>query len=260
MSKSARRPRTGPKSRPETIRKRKEILEAAAEVFGSKGYEKATLQEIADQVGLTHAGVLHHFGSKRNLLIETVRYRDFADLAMLGRKQIPMGRAQFDHLIATAFRNSERPGIVQAFEVLSAEALTDDSPVLGYFLKRYRTLQKEISTNFRKLCAAEGIVEPATIDQATASILAVMDGLQYQWLIDPDDMNLGETTAFAIRTIVDAVLGPEKPRAKGAGATAAPARKARVRSAPQQFVGDALPGLYGPDPAADDKPLPHGLG
>lgn len=203
----ANRSRASSKERPETAEKRREILAAATEVFGAKGYSKATLQEVAELVGMTHAGVLHYFGSKRNLLLETVRYRDISDVGKLATQQLPMGREQFDHLVATAFQNCERPGIVQAFAVFSTEALTDDSPVRDYYLERYRIIKREISTNFRELCVAEGIAEPATIDYGAAAIIAVMDGLQYQWLLDPDNLDLGRATEFAIGVIVDAVLG-----------------------------------------------------
>ena len=49
---------------------------------------------------------------------------------------------------------------------------------------------------------------PDVIDRASASILAVMDGLQLQWLLDPTAVDLGEASAFAIRAIVNAVLEP----------------------------------------------------
>ena len=62
--------RRQPRSRPQTLTRRREILDAAVEIFGSKGYANGTLVEIADQVGMTHAGILHHFGSKDQLLLE----------------------------------------------------------------------------------------------------------------------------------------------------------------------------------------------
>lgn len=185
------------------------ILKRAVEVFGEKGYANASLAEIAERVGMTHAGILHHFGSKQNLLLEAVRYRDVADLKEHGWRAIPGGRAQFDHLIETAFRNAERAGIVQAFVVLSADAVTERHPALAYFQERYQVLRKEISENFQALCAEQGVTDTAAIDHAAASILAVMDGLQYQWLLDPGAVDLGEATRFAIHAIVDAVLGPQ---------------------------------------------------
>ncbi|MCK3770723.1 TetR/AcrR family transcriptional regulator [Microbacterium aerolatum] len=199
------------RTRPATRRKRTEILKAAVEIFGNKGSTNGTLADVAEQVGMTHAGVLHHFGSKQNLLLEVLAYRDQADVQDLDEKHIPGGPELFLHLVRTAFVNAQRPGIVQAYTVLSAESITDDHPARSYFEDRYTTLRREISEAFAELCAQEGVTEPDTVAAASAAILAVMDGLQLQWLLHPGVVELGETSEFAIRAIVNSVLlpGPE---------------------------------------------------
>jgi AcrR family transcriptional regulator len=192
--------------RPETERKRKDILRAAIETFGTKGSTNGTLTDIADQVGMTHAGVLHHFGSKHNLLLEVLEFRDRDDVAHLADQHIPGGPALFAHLVATAQRNALRPGIVQVFTVLSAESVTEDHPATAYFQERYSNLRTEVDAAFRALCTQEGVTEPATIDKASASILAVMDGLQLQWLLEPEAVDLAGASEFAIEAIVNGVL------------------------------------------------------
>ena len=57
-------------------------------------------------------------------------------------------------------------------------------------------------------CAERGIREPETIAYASTSILAVMDGLQVQWLLDPTALDLGRASEFAIEAIVASVLDP----------------------------------------------------
>ncbi|QNE35236.1 TetR/AcrR family transcriptional regulator [Leifsonia shinshuensis] len=193
-------------TRPETERKRKEILRAAIETFGTKGSTNGTLGDIAEQVGMTHAGVLHHFGSKNNLLLEVLEFRDWDDVAHLADQHIPGGPALFAHLVGTAQRNALRPGIVQVFTVLSAESVTEDHPATAYFQERYRNLRHEVDAAFRALCAQEGVTDPDTIDKAAASILAVMDGLQLQWLLDPTAVDLAGASEFAIEAIVNGVL------------------------------------------------------
>ena len=195
-------------TRPETEQKRIDILRAAIETFGAKGSTNGTLSDIAEQVGMTHAGVLHHFGSKHNLLLEVLEFRDHDDVAHLADQHIPGGPALFAHLVGTAQRNALRPGIVQVFTVLSAESVTEGHPAKDYFQERYRNLRAEIDTAFRALCAQEGVTAPDTIDRAAASILAVMDGLQLQWLLDPTAVDLAGASAFAIEAIVNGVLGP----------------------------------------------------
>ncbi|WP_137843718.1 TetR/AcrR family transcriptional regulator [Microbacterium sp. 2FI] len=201
--------RRQPRSRPETIARRRDILDAAVEIFGSKGFTGGTLQEIADQVGMTHAGILHHFGSKDQLLLEVLRHRDETDVADLEEQHIPDGMALFRHLVRTAFVNAHRAGIVQAYVVLSAESVTDDHPGRAFFQKRYETLRGEVAHAFQVVCAEQGVTSLETVDLASASILAVMDGLQVQWLLDPDVVDLARASEFAIEAIVASVLTPQ---------------------------------------------------
>lgn len=202
-------PKRTPKARPETVERRKEILRAAMSTFGSKGYKNGPLTEIAEQVDMTHAGILHHFGSKDQLLLEVLKYRDSSDVEDFAGRRIPNGIELFRHLIRTAFANERRPGIVQAYAVLSAESVTDDHPARDYFQERYRTLRQEIREAFELICRERGTDQPATVDRAAAAILAVMDGLQVQWLLDPENVELAEASAFAIEAVVAAVIGPE---------------------------------------------------
>lgn len=188
--------------------KRVEILKAAVDIFGSKGSTNGTLADVAEQVGLTHAGVLHHFGSKKKLLLEVLSYRDQTDVENLAERHIPGGPELFLHLVRTAYANAHRPGIVQAYTVLSSESVTDGHPARSYFEERYTTLRREITDAFNELCETEGVTDPDAIAKASAAILAVMDGLQLQWLLHPDLIDLGETSEFAIRAIVNSVLQP----------------------------------------------------
>lgn len=194
--------------RPATREKRAQILKAAVEIFGNKGSTNGTLADVAEQVGITHAGVLHHFGSKQKLLLEVLAYRDQADVENLDEKHIPGGPELFLHLVRTAFANEKRPGIVQAYTVLSSESVTDDHPGRDYFEDRYTTLRREVDAALRDLCVQEGVTDPERIAEASAAILAVMDGLQLQWLLHPEIVELGAASEFAIRSIVNGVLHP----------------------------------------------------
>ena len=53
------------------VRKRR-ILSTAVEVFGEQGYRGTSLREIARRVGMSDAGLLHHFGTKTGLLAATI--------------------------------------------------------------------------------------------------------------------------------------------------------------------------------------------
>ncbi len=62
----------------------REICRTAARVFYEKGYDGASMQDIANAVGLTKAGLYHHVDSKDRLLFEIMNYgMDILDEAVL---------------------------------------------------------------------------------------------------------------------------------------------------------------------------------
>jgi len=52
----------------------RQILETAARLICEKGYEGASIQDIADACNLTKAGLYHHIRSKEHLLLEIQNY------------------------------------------------------------------------------------------------------------------------------------------------------------------------------------------
>jgi AcrR family transcriptional regulator len=57
---------------PQTTKQR--LLEAAEEIFATKGYEGASVEEITRKAGANRAAISFHFGGKKRLYIETVKY------------------------------------------------------------------------------------------------------------------------------------------------------------------------------------------
>ena len=71
---------------PEAKQRLREICRVAARVFYAKSYDGASMQDIAEAVGLTKAGLYHHVGSKDRLLFEIQNYGiDILDETVLAR-------------------------------------------------------------------------------------------------------------------------------------------------------------------------------
>lgn len=70
---------TGPRWQRRPTERRREILDAAAFVFGERGYESATLAHVAERAGISPGTVQHYFGTKAALFNEVV-----ADRFLLG--------------------------------------------------------------------------------------------------------------------------------------------------------------------------------
>ena len=67
----ARAPETGSDVHRERHRT---VLETAARLICEKGYEAASVQDIADACGLTKAGLYYYIRSKEELLLEIMSY------------------------------------------------------------------------------------------------------------------------------------------------------------------------------------------
>ena len=182
--------------------RREEILVAAHEVFGARGFHKASLGEIAEKVGITHPGILHHFGSKDQLFVEVLALRERLDVAGYENNEPPGGPQMLRHLIHTAEVNTGRVGLVQSYVVLSAESVTEGHPAQESFRQRFAVLRGQISRSLGETCAPWATPPVDELDAAASTIIAVMDGLQVQWLLDPDSVDMPE----ALAQVIDGLL------------------------------------------------------
>jgi AcrR family transcriptional regulator len=166
------------------IAKREEILSRALEVFADKGYRKASLREIAESVGLSQAGLLHHFSSKEELFSEVLRKRDEVDTGDAGLgAQWPDA---VDGLVRVIRHNAEVPGLVQLYATLSAEAADPDHPGHEYFVERYEKIVGGLEQHLRGEQEAGRMTEAVDARQLARIAIAVADGMQVQWMLDPE--------------------------------------------------------------------------
>ncbi|MFF9620475.1 TetR/AcrR family transcriptional regulator [Streptomyces griseosporeus] len=162
--------------------RRAEIVRAALEVIAERGYRGASLAAVAERVGLTQQGLLHHFPTKEALLVAVLKERDQWDA-------VPDSRWRVDLLASLVEYNAMRPGIIQTFSALLGESVTEGHPARDYFADRYRRVRESMAGVLR---AEYGEVLPngLTPERTAPLLVAVMDGLQYQWLLDPESVDM----------------------------------------------------------------------
>ena len=161
---------------------REHILATATAMFGEAGYRGASLRDIAARCGLTHPGLLYHFPTKAGLLEAVLQRRDHED--SLANEQGNRGLAAMESLVRTARKNSGTRGLVELFATLSAEAAAPDHPAHDYFVARYDRVVAQIAKHFTEL-REEGLLREG-VDPLNAGRqwVALMDGLQIQWLLN----------------------------------------------------------------------------
>ncbi|SDS87885.1 TetR/AcrR family transcriptional regulator [Actinoplanes derwentensis] len=157
------------------------ILDAARAVFAEHGFRGGVLRDVAVRAGVSAANIIHHFGSKEALLTALLAERDMGGSLML--RTSPAGFiAELRDLVR---RNAADPDMIRLFSTLAAEATAPDHPAHEFFRERYATVTQETTTAV-ETAREEGVLPSGPpADQIAAGLIAVMDGLQTQWLLDP---------------------------------------------------------------------------
>ncbi|MFJ2620330.1 TetR/AcrR family transcriptional regulator [Glutamicibacter sp. NPDC087344] len=175
--------------------RRQEILEAAFEVFAVGGYRGSSMREIAERVGMSQPGLMHHFPTKESLLVSLLELRDERTTDHINSN--PPGLATIRELITHMVANQNFPGHIELFALLSAEAIAADHPAHAYFAEHYRQTLDMISASFATMSAQGQLREDVSPERLARQMVALMDGLQLQWLHDRSSLDMAvELTAW----------------------------------------------------------------
>ncbi len=166
------------------------MIREAIRFFGQNGYHGAKLADIAKAAGVTEPGLLHHFPSKAHLLMEVLAERDRIDserfdLSFRDGTQAPL--IPFQELVEY---NETVPGLVQLFTVLVAESIDKKHPAHEFFKGRYQNLREQNLALVRDAQARGEIRSDVPAEDLVVMLSAIMDGLQVQWLYEPEEINM----------------------------------------------------------------------
>ena len=177
------------------------ILDAALEVFAEGGFRAGSLRDIASRVSMSEAGLLHHFSSKSALLSAVLDRRDAHDQQFVSAGSTD-GTASIRGLLELARYNASVPGVVELYCTLSAEATSPDHPAHDYFVRRYERTRSTLLNAFVRLQQDQLLREGVDPVAAARSTIAVMDGLQVQWLLDRSVLDMAEELRTFLRRLV----------------------------------------------------------
>lgn len=178
---------------------RAKAVAVATELFALTGFKGTSVAAVAAKTGLSQSGLLHHFPSKAALLTAVLEERDRQDGDFLaGGGGPPLGWAAFDALAALIARNSTRPHLVGLFVRLAAEATEPAHPAHTWVDEHYRGLRRWLTEAVRTGQERGEIAADAPVDSVVRTTIAVIDGLQQQWLLQPDEVSMtAEFEVFA---------------------------------------------------------------
>ncbi len=147
------------------------IIDAAAALFGSKGYNGTSLSAVQSGAGVSRGALYHHFSSKQDVLA-TVFVRTSAAAIRRSAKRVPSTATPFEALTAGCLgwlTVTSEPEIAQIL-------LVDGPTALGW--ERCRTLEEATSLGVMRSAIAaaadSGEIEVASVDLTARLINALL--------------------------------------------------------------------------------------
>src|SRR3954466_3536865 len=165
------------------IRRREQIVATAITVFGEYGFAGGSIRTIADRVGVSHATLLQHFGSKEGLLMAVLQEWDRQTVE--ARLTGIAGLDYFRRLPQVMTAHLSNRGLLELFTTIAAEATNPAHPAHAFIQRRYTDNLATLATHLQQ-AVDTGDVAPLT-------------GLQ--WLLDPSTDGTASVETYINRTV-----------------------------------------------------------
>jgi len=202
------------RTRPTREQTRARLLQAAGEVFAERGYERASLDDVAGAAGLTKGAIYSSFASKDELFYALMAERIGERLALVA------GAVDRQSTVREMTREAAG-GLVELihsqndwhllFIEFWARAVRD--PALREEFARHRRVARAVIAEFLERQAARaGVRLPAAADQLAVAVLALSNGIAIEQLADPETVDPG-TFATILGLLVGGLGVPAEPPA-----------------------------------------------
>ena len=184
------------RSYPKGVRRRRQILESAIAQFAQRGVDRASLRTVGEAIGVSHAALRHYFSSRDELLVEVYRVHEE------GAREDAAQESAVGVIIEAAERNRSIPGLVELYASLTTDALQEQHAVTREFVRdRFRWLRETLAARIESGQQAGHIAADIDPLDAAALVIAASDGLQVQWLLDPDTVDVSRSLSILERLL-----------------------------------------------------------
>lgn len=180
----------------EQNQKKQRILDAAISVFIDKGFEEASMRDIASAAGLTTGAIYHHFKNKDELFYHAVKEAMYFAQKLSEKDESSNIKSNEDMLNEISNKVRERMSKADEQRLLVL--------LIGYVISKGGTLSEVLKSDYNEIISkvadmyfyAFGI-ENTHYKQILASILiAALDGVAMQYslgILKQDDQKFKDT-------------------------------------------------------------------
>jgi AcrR family transcriptional regulator len=188
--------------------RRRELLEAASDWVLERGLGDVALRPLAAALGVSHATLLHHFGSREQLLVEVLGEFRTRQRLLLAATAADAADAAPDELLRAAWRQltapDAEPFVRLVFELVGA-GLRGDAALEAFL----RDVVADWTLSIEAVLAREGVPETRAASLATF-IYGGLRGLLLDLVTTGERERLEagvEELAAAVRALLAAPMG-----------------------------------------------------
>lgn len=163
--------------------RRAQVVDIALRQFAAHGYRGVSLKTIAQEAGMSEAGLIHHYPTKPALLLAVLDHYEQGNRELMATAIDESGGDFTSAWLALAAAHEADPTFIRLFTVLAAESVAPEHPAHDWFVERYERVRDGITRAFEHLQAA-GRIRPE-LDPAVCArqLVAMFDGIQLQYLL-----------------------------------------------------------------------------
>lgn len=188
---------------------REKILTATRNLIAEKGVKQTTLADISHAAGISQGTLFYHYKSKDDLIYDILEqhFSQLTDyiIASIPRHsnadKVKLLRGTLEKLIKD--QDTSRMNIY-----LFQEAILGNDDIRDRFLVKYQTWREMIA---RQISSLFDISDTDNLASLGGVILAVIDGLTIQYLLDPHSVDFQK-----VASVLAAMLASVSAREQGA--------------------------------------------
>jgi AcrR family transcriptional regulator len=189
---------------------REALLDGARRCLLERGYARTTARDLVAASGTNLASIGYHFGSKEALLNGAMQQCFDEYIAQITRivfadpSATPVQRLQASWVALVSTFEQYRPLMVAFVEALAqAERVPE---LRAQLAECYERLRATVADMVRS--SVDGLSD-VTARQVASFLIAVYDGLQVQWLLDPERAPTPDALMAALEVALPAALATE---------------------------------------------------
>ncbi len=190
------------------------LVEAAAEVFATRGFYAASLDEIAEAAGFTRGAIYSNFGGKEDLLMAVLELFTEQQLQAFGEAIHP-GAGESSEVryraAAAVWATTQREQNLAALSLEMRLYALRNPEFRKRLAQSERHQQERIAAFIKQVASVEGRKLPVDEIDLAYLLRAFSDGLSQIRLVDVDNGDYYDKIAAFLFGMIEQAMAQEKP-------------------------------------------------